>query len=464
MEQAFNTKGQRNKGTKAFLLVPLFLCPFVLNALLASPAWAQSAADNLERAAALIQNNRIEEAERELNQALKVKPNDAAAFNLLGAIRAQQGKLDEAETLFARAVRADNRLVGAHLNLARLYLLKGAPEKTVAELKEALRLEPDNAEAGYRLAWMLLSLGRFDECIGFVEQAGQKSAPTLAVLGDAYSKKGAVDKAEASYLAALDADTANADALLGLAGVARIRADRKTAAQYLNRARGGVNNSPELLYKFALLALDLQLNGEAMPALKRASELRPDEPSYHFLSGVAWLRKPDLQEAELSFREFIRLRPDHAQGQMYLGYSLLKQKKYDEAREWLERSAAKDAAAPDTFYYLGLIAQEQNENERAVELFEKAIRLAPSLAHAHIALGATYLKLKNYPRAQASLETGVKLNPDDSKAHYNLALLYTRLKDPQRAQEEMRIVERLKNSSGQTAEGDAITPPSPRPR
>ena len=438
----------------------------LLSLLIPTGILAQNHIDRVERAATLIQDNQIEEAERELNQILIVRPNNAAALNLLGAIRARQGKLGEAEDLFTRAVRIDHRLVGAHQNLARLYLLKGAPEKTVAELKEALRLEPGNAETVYRLAWSLLSLGRFDECIGLVEQAKQTfppSAPILSTLGDAYIKKGAVDKAEASYSSALNADGANADALLGLAVVWRARGDDKTAAQYLNRAGGRIAGSPDLLYKFALVALDLQFNGEATLALKRASELRPDEPSYRFLFGVAWLRKPDLQEAEQAFREFIRLRPDHAQGQMYLGYSLLKQKKYDEAREWLEKSAGKDASAPETFYYLGLIAQEQNENERAVELFEKTIRLSPSLAHAHVALGATYLKLKNYPSARAELEAGVKLNPDDLKAHYNLARLYTLTKDSQRAQEEMRIVERLKSDGGQTTEGDAAMPPSPRP-
>jgi Tfp pilus assembly protein PilF len=74
-----------------------------------------------------------------------------------------------------------------------------------------------------------------------------------------------------------------------------------------------------------------------------------------------------------------------------------------------------------------------------------------------------YLKLKNYPRARQSLDLGAKLNPDDSKAHYNLALLYSRLNEPERAREEMQIVERLKNNSGQQAESDAAPPSVIRP-
>ncbi|MCA1616265.1 MAG: tetratricopeptide repeat protein, partial [Acidobacteria bacterium] len=162
-----------------------------------SPARAQAQANDrvaqLERAASLIGANRLAEAERQLNGVLKVAPDEAVALNLLGAIRAQQGRLDEAETLFSRAVRSDGALAGAHMNLAYLYLLKRDPEKSAAELREVLRLEPANADAGYRLAWLLLSQGRVEECVSLGEKLKESqtpSAPLLAVLGDAYLRKG----------------------------------------------------------------------------------------------------------------------------------------------------------------------------------------------------------------------------------------------------------------------------------
>ncbi|HUQ33544.1 MAG TPA: tetratricopeptide repeat protein [Pyrinomonadaceae bacterium] len=366
-------------------------------------AWAQrkanDRAEQLERAATLIGSNRLSEAEELLNQVLKVAPEEATALNLLGAIRAKQGRLDEAETFFSRAVRSDASMTGAHMNLAYLYLLKREPEKTASELKEALRLEPGNTEAGYRLAWLLLSQGRVDECISLIEKlkASQTlSAPLLGVLGSAYLKKG--DKVA------------------------------------------------------------------SLSALKRAVELRPEDAAYRFSLGISWLSSPpDLQEAEQAFRQFLKLRPDDALGQLHLGYVLLKEKQYTEARELLEKSIQTGAGTPEAFYYLGLIAQGQSEDERAIELFLKAIQLAPSFGYVHIALGATYLKLKDYARAEHFLETGVKLSPDDSKAHYNLAMLYARLKNPERAQEEMRLVEKLKTEgkAQEQAEGDIQPPPTP---
>src|SRR6266853_592479 len=181
----------------------------------------------------------------------------------------------------------------------------------------------------------------------------------------------------------------------------------------------------------------------------------------------AWLKKPDLFAAEPIFRRALEIQPDNPQAQIYLGYVLYKQKKFSEAKRYLEKTIEADARVPEPFYYLGLIAQEENDDERAIALLEKAIEVSPSLANAHVALGAGYLKLKDYPHAQKELELGVKLNPDDSKGHYQLAVLYARLKDPKRAQSEMAIVEKLKSvEQSQKREGDTfvITPAIPNPR
>jgi tetratricopeptide (TPR) repeat protein len=438
------------------------LCALLAHA--GAAAQTQGRAAELERAAALVAGGRLAEAEGRLNEILKSAPGEAAALNLLGTIRAQQGRLDEAETFFARAVRGDGRLTGARMNLARLYLLKGEPEKSASELREVLRQEPSNAEAGYRLAWLLLSQGRYDECVALCERLKRSqtlSPALLAVLGDAYLKKGDASRAEESYLLALKAQGTHPESLLGMAQVWQSKGDTGQAAAYLGRAKDAVNNSPNLLNRFAVVALNSGLKAEGVSALKRAVELKPGEPSYHFALGAAWLRHPpDLEGAADAFGQFLKLRPDDARGQLLLGYVLLRQKKHAEARAWLEKSVEKGAGTSEAFYYLGLIAQGQNEDARAVELFEKAVRLAPAFAHAHVALGATYLKLKDYARAQQALEAGVKLSPEDAKAHYNLAVLYARLKNTERATEELRIVKRLGGEGkAQEDETEALAPP-----
>src|SRR5262245_677048 len=99
--------------------------PFILILTLIIAVLPQALAQNgpqpsLERAAGLIRDNRLQEADLELDQILRTRPNDADALNLRGAIRAQQGRLNEAETLFRRAARVDAQKPAVHLNLAHL--------------------------------------------------------------------------------------------------------------------------------------------------------------------------------------------------------------------------------------------------------------------------------------------------------------------------------------------------------
>jgi tetratricopeptide (TPR) repeat protein len=438
----------------------------VLFAILVTSSDAAAQVDNLlkqlEHAAALIADNRTADAEKELSSILRVAPNEPAALNLLGTIRAKQGRLREAEIFFLRAVRGDNRYVGPHMNLAYLYALMGQPRNTTSELKKVLLLDPKNAEALDRLARLLLAQGEIDEGIKALEQAEQSqplSVTLLVLFGDAYLKKGNAARAEARYQLALEQQNDNTDAVLGLAQVSQFKGDANTASLYLARARKMVATSPDTLYRFALVALGAGLYEEANGTLLAAIKLNPNDPAYFLALGTTWIKKPDLVEAEQAFRRALQLQPDSPKAQMYLGYTLLEQKKYPEARQWLEKSVQKDKSVPETFYYLGQIAQEQNEDERAIEFFKQALALVSSYSFAHAALGASYLRLKNYPLAQQELELSVKLNPNDAKAHYNLAMLFARLKNPERAQEEMQIVEKLKNA-GKAGKGKETTAPS----
>jgi tetratricopeptide (TPR) repeat protein len=448
-------------GTSVLIIALLFLL-----VPLGAAAQKNSLDARLEQAVQAIRQNRVAEAEQQLNSILKTAPNEARAFNLLGTIRGGQRRFDEAETFFVRAIGIDPQLAGAHMNLAYLYMLKGAPDKTISELKEVLRLEPSNADALNKLAQLLLASGRADEGIRFLESA--KSAQPLSVtlltlLGEAYLSKGDASKAEENYLAALDKQNDLAAALLGLAQVAQFRSDAKNVAAYMSRAKPLVDKSPELLYQFALIALKSEAVEEGRSALVQAVKLRPDQPAYFLALGDAWLKKPDLFEAEQAFRRALELQPENPLGQMYLGYTLLKQKKYPEARTYLRKSILADPNRPETVYYLGVIAQEQNEDDKALEIMQGLARRFPSFASAHIALGIAYMRLKDYARARQELEVAVKLDPDEPRAHYNLAMLFARLKDSQRAQEEMQMVERLKSNKGRSQDSELFAPSSAKP-
>ncbi len=169
--------------------VPFLTVGLLTLLLTASFAAAQNKIqERLENAGTLIRDHRITEAEQQLNGILRTDPNNVAALNLLGTIRAQQGKLNEAENLLSRAAKIDPAFVPVHMNLAFLYLLRNAPEKTISQLTEVVRLEPNNIEANYKLARLLLSRGLIDNAIDVIEKAKSSSPEStlfLTLLGDA---------------------------------------------------------------------------------------------------------------------------------------------------------------------------------------------------------------------------------------------------------------------------------------
>src|SRR5688500_18638990 len=155
-----NLSSSHKKAHKAQIILLSILCLFVATV----SAQNRDVVQLFEQVATLIRDNRLAEAERELAAVLKVSPNLPVALNFMGTIRAKQGRVLEAETLFLRAVRNDKNFTGARMNLVYLYLLKRAPEKSILQLKEVLALEPENAEATEKLAELLFSQGHFDEC------------------------------------------------------------------------------------------------------------------------------------------------------------------------------------------------------------------------------------------------------------------------------------------------------------
>src|ERR1041385_3212812 len=122
-----NSSKVHKKAHKAQAIVLSILCLFV-----ATVRGQQTDPVKLfEQIGSLIQNNRLPEAERELTSILRVTPDLPVALDFMGTIRAKQGRLNEAEVLFVRAVTKDKNYTGARMNLAHLYLLKRAPDKEI---------------------------------------------------------------------------------------------------------------------------------------------------------------------------------------------------------------------------------------------------------------------------------------------------------------------------------------------
>jgi tetratricopeptide (TPR) repeat protein len=173
---------------------------------------------------------RISQAERELHQALEKKPGEHYLLALLGEVRRQQGRLDEAIELTTKALAAGPEALPVHYYRAlawwdrknetralqdldrvlnspfrsaeafvaagTIHLHKNRLAEAGSNFRKAVQLDPNRAEPHLRLAQVLRRQGRFDlaiEELARVEAAPQLSSPYFQrLLADAACEQGLI--------------------------------------------------------------------------------------------------------------------------------------------------------------------------------------------------------------------------------------------------------------------------------
>ncbi len=96
---------------------------------------------------ALDKKGQRDEAIRQLQAALCLKPDYAEAHNSLGTAFGLKGQTDEAIRQFQEAVRLKADYAEAHYNLGTALLKQGESDEAIRHYQEALRLNGDYAEA-----------------------------------------------------------------------------------------------------------------------------------------------------------------------------------------------------------------------------------------------------------------------------------------------------------------------------
>lgn len=102
----------------------------------------------------------ISRAVENLRATITQQPDNAGAWVDLGNLLQMDGRVDEAEAAYRRALEISPDQVGARFNLALLLQGRGASSAAYREYKRVLKIEPKHAWAHYQLGTLHEAAGR----------------------------------------------------------------------------------------------------------------------------------------------------------------------------------------------------------------------------------------------------------------------------------------------------------------
>ena len=123
----------------------------------------RSAGVHLGLGLALFERGKLDEAQAQYSEALRLRPDFPQAHNNLALLLAQVNRIDDAVAHFRTALRLKPGYAEARNNLGVALLYQGQIEEAVAQFTAALELKPDDSKTHYNLGSALLRLGRFAE-------------------------------------------------------------------------------------------------------------------------------------------------------------------------------------------------------------------------------------------------------------------------------------------------------------
>jgi tetratricopeptide (TPR) repeat protein len=166
-----------------------------------------------------LKQGRTHEAILHFEQAIRIQPDHAVAYNNLGVVYRGLDRRQEAMEAYRRAIRIKPDYADAHYNLGVAYYGFGRYQEAIEAYQQAIRIKPQDVKFHNNLGVAYYSLGRYQEAIEVYQQA-IRIKPNDAIsynnLGAAYSNLGRYQEAIAAYQQAIKIKPERADTHLSL--------------------------------------------------------------------------------------------------------------------------------------------------------------------------------------------------------------------------------------------------------
>jgi len=367
-----------------------------------------------------LENGRYAQAVEPLENALKLKPDDADTISSLGVALSKSGKSAEAITYLMRVTALKRYIKEDFYYLGEAYANDRQWLKAAEVFKQGADLRGIDANGYFYWATMLFNADKLDEAFdGYgktrsVDHSVSHSG-TFRYLAEIYRLRGMPDKALGHYQSLLQREPNDVEALF--------------QAGYISFKLNQLDQAKDYFRK--LITVDPKHAGGA-------ADLAALEARYNEIQTGRNEKTPGI-----TLREVVQANPDSVEAHVNLGAQLITEGVSSEALPILERAVSLRPNSAAAQYDLGLAQLKEKKYDEAITSNKKAIELKPEWPDAYNNLGLAYAGLSRWKEAETAYREAVRLVPDYAGALYNLGIAYLRLGQTSTAREIAAKVRQL---------------------
>lgn len=192
-------------------------------------------------------------------------------------------------------------------------------------------------------------------------------------------------------------------------------------------------------YELGVVAMKYGLLDEAIKYLNNALSLDPNHYPSYYLQGLIHVQRQNFVEAIVAFQRCLELKPDHSEAHVRLGLIYQEMGSSDKAEEEFKKSYAIDARLEASFN-LAMLYYKQKKLDQALEYIQKTIEKKSNEVAAYNLQGVILNDLGRYSEAVESFRHVLRLDPNHIVGSINLAVAYI---NNQNYKEARELLEKL---------------------
>jgi RNA polymerase sigma factor (sigma-70 family) len=352
---------------------------------------------------------------------IKNNPKQGVAYRWRGSLWLHQQAYERAMADLDEAIRLDPLDSRAFVARGATWSGRGDQDKGIADLNEAIRLDPKDAWAyGNRAScWWFKS--HFDTAIADYNEAirlDPADRSPYAGRGDSWQAKGDFDRAVADYTVLIRLDPKDSSAYVARGDAWRAKGESEKAIADYGEA---ISIDPQGSAAFTGRGQSWQAKGEHAKAIADCDEAIPLDPHQartYAGRGQVLLQNGESDKAIADFNEAIRLDPKDAQAYSFRGQAWRAKGEHDKAIADFNEAIRIDPAYDNAYCHRGDAWLSKDELDKAIADYTEAIRLRAS-SSAYNNRGTALIRKEQHDQAIADFTEAIRLEPGNTAAYVN---------------------------------------------